>query len=683
MFYSGSLERVGPEPWQGAAQEKGFLTFDLESGISQFHSIPGRPVVALAPIRIRQGEAEHLTSRVREVLEEVPGGIDGKIVRLRVEGLSPEEVRKEDEGLFAPLRDRALHLAIEVDDFRELGEDNPLPLVSRDRGSAFRLLRERLREEERGEEAQHLLEDLLPAPPSAEDPVGLEEDLLIRELQGSNLPRLGDLSMEAREGLVAWVGGDGRVLRAFLGNLLWGVGISGPPDGEGSASVQGGEPSLALKLGVNERSFWVRSGTAESPLPGEGSGDAVKPWGISPKDVVEGHLEGGARVLAAVRGADGLAALMEELESRYSGLRRDLPPSELSPRDFHRLRIEAELADMRAQLRALMDIPHRVVDLEVELRDLRASAAEMAGDLEAGTMDWHRERQDAQTHLQAYRDQARELQARIRKLEDLGPDTPCPTCGRILEAHSEKVLLELKEEWEALVQDGRWWRRRWEQLETKPEDLQGLEGNSLRLHAAVEDATERLERARSSLRELDDLRVRERQLKARLEMIASDRTEGPSGPALPQPLISENENGLPEAPPQAFLLSTAAEAIHGEILGECRTRLLHRGGRRLNRLTGGRVLGLHRGGESQGEVQLVDAGGSAGVEADKDRAAAVVALRMALVELLAEDWSPLGSFILGDPFDGMAKDPFPGSSGPPPHPRGGGRAGARALRWVV
>jgi hypothetical protein len=44
------------------------------------------------------------------------------------------------------------------------------------------------------------------------------------------------------------------------------------------------------------------------------------------------------------------------------------------------------------------------------------------------------------------------------------------------------------------------------------------------------------------------------------------------------------------------------------------------------------------------------------VEADEDRAAAVVALRMALVELLAEDWNPIGSFVLGDPFDRMGAE---------------------------
>ncbi len=137
VYYSGSLERVGPEPWREAAQEKGFLSFDLEAGTSRFHPIPGRAVVALAPIRIPRGESSKLAGKVREVLEEVPGGIDGKIVRLRIEGLTPEEVKREGQGLFAKLRDQALHLAIEVDDFQNLAEDNPLPLGSK--GSGIRI----------------------------------------------------------------------------------------------------------------------------------------------------------------------------------------------------------------------------------------------------------------------------------------------------------------------------------------------------------------------------------------------------------------------------------------------------------------------------------------------------------------------------------------------------------------
>jgi len=79
-------------------------------------------------------------------------------------------------------------------------------------------------------------------------------------------------------------------------------------------------------------------------------------------------------------------------------------------------------------------------------REVRASSHEVTGDLEAGTMDWHRERQDAETHLLAYRDRAKELRTRIRKLEALGPDSHCPTCGRLLEEYSQKVLEELETE---------------------------------------------------------------------------------------------------------------------------------------------------------------------------------------------------------------------------------------------
>ncbi len=652
-FYSGSLERVGPEPWREAAQEKGFLTYDLESGTSRFHPIPGRPVVALAPIRIPHGESAHLSGKVREVLGEVPGGIEGKIVRLRIEGLSPEEVRREDQGLFAPLRDQALHLAIEVDDFQNLGEENPLPLVSRDRDFALRALREQIRSGG-GEEVMALLGEIMGEVASAESPPGLEEELLVRELHATNLPFLGNLSMEAQEGLLAWVGGDGRTLRAFTDSLLWGVGILPELPGPQPAPGDEKEPAVSLRLGMGEGSFWVRNGPADARPPFGGGESTLSEWGLSPEGVAlvwcgagggtpEEILGKGAEVLATARGVDELGALKDELVALHPGLRGGSSLGDLSPWDYERLRLESEMADLRSQLRALEEVPLQVMELERELQDLRENQAEVTGDVEAATMDWHRERQDAETHLRAYRDRARELRERIRKLEALGPESSCPTCGRVLEEHSEKVLEELREEWEGLVQDGQWWRRRWEQLESKSEELMELEVQSRRLNSEFEISTERLERARSFLREMDELRVREREVHGRWESLREDEEKGfPPG---------ENHGSFDlravealEAPEEARILYRLARDLSEEILEECRIRLLHRGGRRLNRLTGGRE-----------DVQLVEGGGSGG-EADEDQAAATVALRMALVELLSEDWSPLGSFVLGDPFDRMGAE---------------------------
>lgn len=122
-------------------------------------------------------------------------------------------------------------------------------------------------------------------------------------------------------------------------------------------------------------------------------------------------------------------------------------------------------------------------------------------------MEWHRERQDAETHLRAYRDRARELKLRLDSLQQSGDDSPCPTCGRHLNEHYQKVLEVLQEEWDSVVQDGKWWRRRSEQLVLMPEALREIEIRSIRMHAQVEALAEQVEVARSAVRELEDLKV--------------------------------------------------------------------------------------------------------------------------------------------------------------------------------
>ena len=115
VAYSGSLERIGPDPWSEAAEEKGFVAADLESGDVRFHAVAGRAVVELAGIRVRPGEPEHVSRRIGEVVRETPGGIDGKIVRMRIQGLPGGAPPRLDEELLDGLRARALHLSVRVD----------------------------------------------------------------------------------------------------------------------------------------------------------------------------------------------------------------------------------------------------------------------------------------------------------------------------------------------------------------------------------------------------------------------------------------------------------------------------------------------------------------------------------------------------------------------------------------
>ena len=126
-----------------------------------------------------------------------------------------------------------------------------------------------------------------------------------------------------------------------------------------------------------------------------------------------------------------------------------------------------------------------VADPEEQLRELREQAAEAKGDLEAGTVAWVRERQDAETRLLLYRDRGRELKARLAEIDAGGPSAPCGACGRPLGDRFDKVRAARREEWEDMVRDGRWWRRRRDQLELKPTDLQRAEARSLELAATV------------------------------------------------------------------------------------------------------------------------------------------------------------------------------------------------------
>ncbi|TVP43822.1 MAG: hypothetical protein EA350_13085, partial [Gemmatimonadales bacterium] len=112
---AGSLERVGPDPWREAAAEKGFLLADLERETVEFHPLPTRPVVDLAPIRAEADDPDAGTRRLRDLLEGFPGGVDGKLLRVRVRGdlLTPSE--GVSAGLLAAVRRKVAHVEVSVE----------------------------------------------------------------------------------------------------------------------------------------------------------------------------------------------------------------------------------------------------------------------------------------------------------------------------------------------------------------------------------------------------------------------------------------------------------------------------------------------------------------------------------------------------------------------------------------
>lgn len=485
-LFSGSLERVGREPWREAAVEKGFVLWNLERGRGTFHPVPGRPVVALAPIRVPE-DPDGIRRRVKEVVDEVPGGIDDKIVHVTLRGVPPPTITALQGGPLAELRRRALHVMVEVED--------PAPGRAPDARA-------------------------LPAPADLPGP-----------LSGMELPA----------GLVAVV--------AALPDLSDGL-----PD-----------PATALHEGVRR---------------------LVGAWG-------------GGRLERALRSHGG------------PGPAGDPPPH---------LRMAPEERNQR--IRAMASAPEELRQAELDLRRLRADHAELTGDLEESTMEWLRERQDAETQLQAYRDRARELKARLTHLETSGAGVDCPTCGRTLGDHFEIVVAELREEWESVVQDGRWWKRRREQLDLKPEGLQAVESRNIRLQAAMEAQAEQVERARITVRELDELR-------------------GGTRPAAEPEDLERMDGQMPPTHAGSPFLDGRGEARLGSIR-ETLATLRHRAAERLldratglvNRLSAGRVIALT--GDELGGVHLQGWEALLPRPRPEDLAAATVALELAGALCLAD-----------------------------------------------
>ena len=114
VCYSGSLERVGTDPWKESAIDKGFVTAQLNSGEVTFWAVGARAAVSLAPIEATGGGTATVARRLGEALAGVPGGIDGKLLRIPVRGLSAEDLAVLDREVLAGVRRRVAELRVEA-----------------------------------------------------------------------------------------------------------------------------------------------------------------------------------------------------------------------------------------------------------------------------------------------------------------------------------------------------------------------------------------------------------------------------------------------------------------------------------------------------------------------------------------------------------------------------------------
>jgi DNA repair exonuclease SbcCD nuclease subunit len=120
MWYAGGLERTSTNLWIETGA-KGFVTFNTKTRATAFHPVATRPIVDLQRLSARNPgpdggylEPTAIDEAIRERVNQVKGGIDGKIVRLIMEDLPRELFRDLDHRRLREYRARALHFHLDA-----------------------------------------------------------------------------------------------------------------------------------------------------------------------------------------------------------------------------------------------------------------------------------------------------------------------------------------------------------------------------------------------------------------------------------------------------------------------------------------------------------------------------------------------------------------------------------------
>ncbi len=190
--------------------------------------------------------------------------------------------------------------------------------------------------------------------------------------------------------------------------------------------------------------------------------------------------------------------------------------------------LAAELEAGARRLAKLEEAPRYLEQYRAELAAARERLAEAEQAVEAAHRDWVQRREETRTKLETYRERARELKEQVRQLEEAGPDGTCPTCERPLGAQFDAVVGRLRDEWDTLVQDGKWLKHRLDQLEAKPEELAAAEGARMEAQRAIEESSQRVAKCERAIDEMERLRAEQAQREERLAKVRAELAEVPA-----------------------------------------------------------------------------------------------------------------------------------------------------------
>ncbi len=173
---------------------------------------------------------------------------------------------------------------------------------------------------------------------------------------------------------------------------------------------------------------------------------------------------------------------------------------------------EARLAERATRLETA---PTLEVETQQQLVAARTSIAAIEQSLESERTAWLRDKQEAETRLEALRAQYTELAQQRDTLEGLGEESPCPTCGRPLGASYRGVLELLSEQVETVRIDGNYYRQRVEQLRKSPEVVDTLDDQRRAAQTELTATERRLMRIQAAIAEQSTIAEQQQQVARR------------------------------------------------------------------------------------------------------------------------------------------------------------------------
>ena len=210
----------------------------------------------------------------------------------------------------------------------------------------------------------------------------------------------------------------------------------------------------------------------------------------------------------ALKAREQLKQLEAEL-APVARLKREVADLELLQREEAARRAEQAQQDELA--RAIRGLEQRIGDLaeaaaaleraETDARGKaeRLEAAEAAAAEQRAT--WVRESEYAATKRTELLKQYDEVKEQRDRIAQLGPEGECPTCRRPLGDEHAVVLGILDRQLQAIVDDGKYFRQRLEQLAEPPAAVSGLEGHRDALREESRRASERAGELRAQAEE--------------------------------------------------------------------------------------------------------------------------------------------------------------------------------------